>query len=485
MVSSLESPTRPDDAPETVPARRWWQRWWDAAVAHPFRTTSIVALVARLAFVLIEGPITKARYLIPDEQQYVELADTVKRGYPADVWFPNYGHRLYSDTWPLTGVLRFLYDVFGTSRHLGQLWSVVIGVLVAVVTVALARRVLSPPFALLAGLIAALVPSQILWSSVVLRETWVWLALAGIAYSLATAVTRRGTALVLPLAGVIAGLWALHHLRNQTLLAAAWAVALTGWFVHGRRLRLGAGLAVVGLAAPVVLGLGIGGYGYIKQNVPTLSERRTYLALDADTGVTDVTQIAPASTVPEVIDPETGEVIGGGGPSGPPPTLPNGDPAPTTTTIVQTTPTTIRITGPNTLVVRGYHGELYAVEESYGASARHLPRGLKAFLLQPFPWEATPKADVMLAKFENLGWYALYALALAGLVIGRRKPELVFPLLVVGAICGIAFVTQGNVGTAFRHRGQLLWALVIFAMIPLERMWERWKAKRAIAGAGG
>lgn len=35
---------------------------------------------------------------------------------------------------------------------------------------------------------------------------------------------------------------------------------------------------------------------------------------------------------------------------------------------------------------------------------------------------------------------------------------------------GIAALTQGNVGTAFRHRGQILWALAILAVVGAGRL---------------
>jgi hypothetical protein len=78
----------------------------------------------------------------------------------------------------------------------------------------------------------------------------------------------------------------------------------------------------------------------------------------------------------------------------------------------------------------------------------------------------------LLARIENLEWYVLYALAITGIVASVRRraarTALAFPLFVMGMLIGIAALTQGNLGTAFRHRDQMLWALALCAAAGLQ-----------------
>jgi hypothetical protein len=72
-------------------------------------------------------------------------------------------------------------------------------------------------------------------------------------------------------------------------------------------------------------------------------------------------------------------------------------------------------------------------------------------------------------------------LAALGAWFGRRRRDVVaFPLIATGVVIAAAAVSQGNLGTAFRHRGQVLWALAVLAAIGGQRLWDR---RSALTGA--
>jgi hypothetical protein len=97
--------------------------------------------------------------------------------------------------------------------------------------------------------------------------------------------------------------------------------------------------------------------------------------------------------------------------------------------------------------------------------------------LRPWPWEAAAGSlGLNLARLENLVWYPLLVLALLGLTsVWRHRRVLVFPALCCGAILAMYGLTEGNLGTAFRHRSEVVWIVALLATLGLERLvaWRR------------
>jgi hypothetical protein len=82
-----------------------------------------------------------------------------------------------------------------------------------------------------------------------------------------------------------------------------------------------------------------------------------------------------------------------------------------------------------------------------------------------------------LARVEALAWYPLVALALFGLGgAWRRRQALAFPILSGCAVLVMYGLTEGNLGTAYRHRGELVWAVVLLATLGAERLVHRRQA---------
>jgi hypothetical protein len=220
------------------------------------------------------------------------------------------------------------------------------------------------------------------------------------------------------------------------MLAAAWALAIAVFLMprHAWLPRVAAVLAVVAIV-PWIGGVGIAGWNLVVTRAPQAATERATLAVGANSAF-----------------------------SGPKPTAPSGaaaSPGPSEATKAS--------------VAAG-------TESTVRTSLSHLPVGLVDVSLRPFPWQPTVGLTLLMARIETLGWYLLYALTLLGIVVSLRRRQarlaLQFPVLLLGMIVGIAALTQGNLGTAFRHRDQILWILALCSMagvqwLVLESRWAR------------
>lgn len=438
-----------------------WRRLVGAIVGRPVLTSVVVALGVRVSFALWTFVVHS--YLIPDEIQYVALAKTVASGHTAEQWVQSYGQSLYDSTWAFMAPLTFLFRLLGPSRLWGQLIAVLFGAATAGLAAALTGLVTPRRTALFAGLVVALMPSQVIWSSVVLRESMVWAALALV--GLGVALASRASNLLFPVALIAAGLLALGVLREQTLIAAAWSlpIALLVGATRGRLGRFAAGLALAGVV-PLVAGYGVAGWSVVRTQIPALAVTRTNMALNANSAFTPATLVMPPS-VDGVVPPSVDGVV---------PTTVRGAKAVRPRSGQDWNVAQGKVTfadGSTAPAVIGSQGEVYSVDNSVGGNIDQGFGGLIATTLRPWPGESLGSRQLLATSFENLLWYALYVLALVGALSFRRTAAVTaFPILVSGAIVVIAALTQGNLGTAFRHRGQLLWAIAILAAIGLERL---------------
>lgn len=421
---------------------------------RPLLAVAVLAGALRLVFALVSFAANDP-WLIPDEGQYVELATSVASGRGADAWFPGYGQSLYDGTRAFMVPLAALFEVVGPSRLVGQLWAAAFGVGTAVGTALLARMVAGDRAALIAGGLVAALPSQVLWSSTVLRESLVWCGLVLVALGMARSYEPERSP-VAPLALVAAALLGLGYLRVQTMLAAAGAAVLVAWLLpRPQRPARGAFALMAALTIPMVVGIGPFGVDLLRESLPELGTTRTKLSAGAESA------FAPAVTVP-----------------------PHRSTSSTTSSTSSTSSTSAsaprssdeETSQPDARVprhprtVRANDGTVYAVDESLTADVEALPRGLVATMLRPFLWEPRTSLTLGLASLENLVWYVLYAVALAGAWAGRRRLDvLAVPLVTAGALVVGGALTQGNLGTAFRHRGQMFWIIALLASLAIEQ----------------
>jgi hypothetical protein len=112
----------------------------------------------------------------------------------------------------------------------------------------------------------------------------------------------------------------------------------------------------------------------------------------------------------------------------------------------------------------------------------YLPKGVSYFLLAPFPWQMT-KASQAITFPEMLIWWSLVPSVVVGIrrALKERLAEASGILIFLLALTMVYGLSQGNVGTAYRVRAQLLVFYFIFAAAGLKEsgFFARWLPKVA------
>jgi hypothetical protein len=105
-----------------------------------------------------------------------------------------------------------------------------------------------------------------------------------------------------------------------------------------------------------------------------------------------------------------------------------------------------------------------------GKAILFLPKGLAYFLLAPFPWVLGSIRQVLAAP-ETLFFYWLIPWMIRGirhLIRHHLGSSLMVLLISAGLTLGYA-LGEGNAGTAYRHRAQILCFFLIFAAVGLDQ----------------
>lgn len=112
-------------------------------------------------------------------------------------------------------------------------------------------------------------------------------------------------------------------------------------------------------------------------------------------------------------------------------------------------------------------------------AVRALPKGFAYLLFAPFPWDFGSVRQSF-ALPEMLIWYALFPLFILGMwfTIRFRLRQALPILLFTSLLTFVYSLTQGNVGTAYRQRAQLLVFYFIFAAVGAVLLRERREDKR-------
>ncbi len=102
-------------------------------------------------------------------------------------------------------------------------------------------------------------------------------------------------------------------------------------------------------------------------------------------------------------------------------------------------------------------------------AALFLPRGVAFFLLAPFPWEVRNLVQASTVP-EMLFFYSLLPFLVVGLrhLVVHRLSDALMTLLIVAALTFGYALGQSNVGTAYRHRAQVLPFYLILAATGVE-----------------
>jgi len=325
------------------------------------------------------------------------------------------------------GPIGVLFRMFGAKPILAQAISAVAGAATAACVVTIARRHTRPKIALAAGLLAALFPSQVLWSSLVLKDSAVWLALSGLAVAFGwwTRCTDRRRFLTGFV--VISGLmFYLVHLRIHTLLVAALALVIASAMSNSpfRAARTMAAITLL-VIVPTFSAAGPGGHLLWKVGFSGLADQR---AAGGEGALTAISPLARAQLTLE---------------------------------------------------------EAAALQQSgegaatFTADLRYLPTGIRVMLVDPLPTHLNRSPRMRPAFAEHLIWYPTVLLAMWGLWRLRRfrsrSPDLVYVLVTSLGLITMWALVEGNFGTAYRHRGEFVWAALIIAAIGTEDLLDRRK----------
>ncbi|SVC28605.1 uncharacterized protein METZ01_LOCUS281459, partial [marine metagenome] len=125
------------------------------------------------------------------------------------------------------GPIGLMFRMFGAEPILAQAISAITGALTATLVSTIAGRHTRPAITLCAGLLVALFPSQVFWSSLVLRDAAVWMALSSLAVVFSWWTRRTDFRNFVIGMAAVAGLQLyLLHLRVHTLLIASLAIVI-------------------------------------------------------------------------------------------------------------------------------------------------------------------------------------------------------------------------------------------------------------------
>jgi len=362
---------------------------------HPLLSVFLLSLAVRLlvagiTVIFLEGS------LFLDDRTYLQLAKAhnLEGASHADslLWSHNRGFLV---------PIAFMLDALGSLPLAAQLVPAVAGSVTAVAVTVLLRRHTSATVALGGGVFAALFPSQVLWSSLILKDALIWMSLSLTAVVLAwwsERETVRGFATGAIAITVIASY--LSILRLHTLVVCCVAIAVAaGWRRGHLRIQFIAATAAVLLILPWIAGAGLAGFDLIRLGASGLEQQRQAAATGGASAFGDAVTIEALRDI------------------------------------------------------------LY------------LPTGLRIMLIDPLPIHLGHSTGVLLAFVENIVWYPLLALAIYGVpVVRQRNPELTFTLLILLGLATMWALVEGNFGTAYRHRGEFVWATIFFAGIGTDRL---------------
>jgi len=406
------------------------RRTWEWVVRHPCLAAFLLAFGIRaLAASLIN--LKTGGTLVPDDRTYHDIAIDVAKG-DTDRWDER-TRFLHDVTTTFVGPLSLVYTVVGPVRLAGQLLAAAFGAAAAAGTARIALFAQPPGWAFAAGAVVALLPSQVLWSSLTLKDSAVWAVLALVGVAVAYAVRTGGRRALVAGLVVVGLLLLLSRLRDHTLMVSLIALVMASWIVpgSGRAPRACSALAAL-LLVPWVVGLGPAGVDFAR-GTGSLEQRRIDNAAGANSALV---QPEPASS----------------GPATPSKSAPAGATAP-----------------PPETEASGGGATAPPAEAEVSADLAHLPRGVLAMVAEPFPFGSQGSTALQLARLESLVWYPVLLLAALGVgTAWRRRSTYAWPVLTGAGICLLYALAEGNLGTAFRHRGEFVWVVALLAALGAE-----------------
>jgi hypothetical protein len=480
---ALESSTRTGGRPSTIGRLRRF------ALARPVVTVFLVAFAVRAVAAIVIWQ-TRGGVLFFDDGNYHAISVDWAKGRlgdrdPFDPFF-------FSENWGYLLPISIAKRVFGSSPLSGQLLVAVAGAGVAALVAALAHRCLRVGAALAAGLFVALLPSQVMWSSITLKDPFVATLAAAVAMLVVIELSSRRwrhAAIVVALVGVLC---VLEAVRIHSFAIACWALVIAAVLAPSpQRLARIAGATAIALLLPAALGHGLGAIDALSQK--SLTERRVLNAQSAETAVVrpvfhpeDATEnadhaetaAADAAAAAAAAQQAAADLRALAAAA-----AAETDESDTTTpadaeareaaaaAAAEAAADAEREAAAAATAAQeaaekaaAAQEDIVAAQDSVEKNLAYLPKGVALMILQPFLWDLTPNGSVRAAAMEHLLWYPIVALALLGLgKAWRHRRVFAFPVAFgAGAVIATA-LSEGNFGTAFRHRTDFVWVVALLA----------------------
>jgi hypothetical protein len=428
-------------------------RWARGSERHALSALVALAVSTHMATALVLQAMAPG-FITGDDAAYFRIASQAAsylHGIPAE---PNYGPPLWGGDAYLFGGFVYLetalFFVFGPDVRIPLLLNAAMAVATALLIYASAARLFGVRAALLAAAIVSFYPSLILWSSLNLKDALTNLLLAlGVGGVIAFQARPRVVMFIVALLSASI----LETVRGYaaTTLAVAVTLSLIATPLSGpRRIAI---IAIAGLVAVLIALQTLSSLGTSEGDLALerLEYERAAMAVGARTGfVPTPTPVVPTPT----------------------PVVPTPTPVvPTPTGVVQTAPADRSTPSPTETLAT-------AVRETPTPSAlmrtlTYLPVGIASAILAPVPFASGGIRELVVAP-EMLCWYALVAAALATTWRERRRlMTFAAAPLVIGGLILVFALTEGNVGTLFRHRGMIVPFVALLASPALIDAWGR------------
>ena len=405
-----------------------------------------IALSARVT-VIIFSNLLKDGLLFQDDRGYYQLAKMYAESDPSFPQYTDFWNSLKSFTAPIG----FLFKVFTPQAFLGQSISALAGALAASTIMLLLKPHVNKKIAFYAGVLAALYPSQVLWSSLILKDVFIWSALAATALLSQWWFKQSKILNILTGSlGILALTFYISRLRVHTLLVLCIALLISACHKKNKH-RLTKTFFATGLLIllPLNAGIGVAGIDTLKILVGTGDDGTSYLtairqsgALKAETALADSPYSYKESLCYEEFRSQQNEPL----------------PLDSSQEDLEECLSLIS-------------AEQYTLTDDI----LYLPVGIRVMLIDPLPHRIESNTSMLFAFIEHILWYPLLIFSFVGIKKFWRKPDLfLITTLGLGVATKWALV-EGNFGTAYRHRSEFVWIVIVFAAIGLEKYLKKRK----------
>ena len=395
---------------------------------HPALVIFTFALALRLCLVTVVA----SKYngtLFGDDQLYFHLIQTFSNGQSGE--WSSYYHELWrlSLSFLMPGAI--VFEITGGVKFLVLSVSAIVGSIIPALLFRLLSKHIKVKFAFATSILLAIMPSQVLWSSLLLKDTYIALGLIAISFFLRRWCERnRWSDFFIGVMSISCLLFYVQRIRLHTLIVVCIAVLITV-IITGGGLWIPRILAVCLLFAlmPWMIGGGLFGKNFTTTLGNGLEVQRQKGAVGATTAIVDV---------------------------------------PTTTVLANTSSSSSSSSSvPSSSPL---------VDE-----LKYLPSGLKVMLLDPVPSQLSRSKSLYLAFAEHLIWYPALLLCFYG-ASRRRKwtADLIFAGFLGIGLCSMWALHEGNFGTAFRHRTEFVWIIFLFAGIGLQQISDDLKKRKEL-----